>query len=334
LAGLWRDLLGVARVGRHDHFFELGGHSLLAMQLIHRCGEVFGYRPSLRSLFEHPTLATFARTIDRGTPPAFAHLVPLQPGRRKPPLFCIHPAGGAVFCYLPLAAALGPDQPVYGLQARGLEPGERTATSVEQMAAQYLEEIRTLQPTGPYHLLGWSFGGLIAYEMGRQLQTQGERVALLALLDTALEQPDLGDAEVTDASIIETLIDVLGLEKIIPGATHAITDLNGFVEAARRSGVWPKDFSTEHAARIIELFKLNVAQGRLYAPARYDGDILLFRAVANPEGGDFDWSAKAIGEIRIVPLLCSHNHLPFEPHATVIADVLRPLLLPSARPGK
>jgi thioesterase domain-containing protein len=333
LAALWRDLLKLPRVGRFDNFFELGGHSLLAMQLVHRCGEVFARRPSLRSLFEHPTLAAFARVIDRGTPPAFAHLVPLQPGRVEAPLFCIHPAGGAVFCYQPLAAALDQDESVYGLQARGLEPEERAATSVEQMAAQYVAEIRMLQPTGPYHLLGWSFGGLVAYEMARQLQAEGERVALLALLDTALEQPDLADSEVSDKSIIETLIDVLGLEKIIPDAACAIANLDEFVEAARQSGIWPTDFSTVQAARIIELFKLNIAQGRTYVPGGYDGDILLFRALDNPEGGDFDWSAKTTGNVRLVPLATTHNRVPFDPNARVIADVLRPLLA-RERPAK
>src|SRR5262249_12665618 len=186
------------------------------------------------------------------SPPPFATARPLQAGGIGAPLFCPPPAGGAVFCYQPLAAALGRDQPVYGLQARGLEPDERAATSIEQMAAQYLAEIRMLQPAGPYHLLGWSFGGLVAYEVARQLQAEGERVPLLALLDTALEQPDTAEAEVSDQSIIETLIEVLGLEKIIPDAAPDITDLDGFVEAARQSGIWPRDFSTVQAARIIE----------------------------------------------------------------------------------
>jgi thioesterase domain-containing protein len=260
--------------------------------------------------------------------------VPLQQGAARPALFCIHPAGGAVFCYLPLAAALGRDQLVYGLQAKGLERGEEVARSVEDMAQDYLVEIRAAQPTGPYHLLGWSFGGLIAYEIACRLQAAGEEVALLALLDTALYQPEADADGITDASIIETLIDVLGLEKIMPGAVDAIDDLDSFVDAARHSGVWPADFSAAEAARIVELFKINVRQSYAYAPPAYRGPLVLFRALATPGENDryFDWSAKVSGKLRVVPLSCTHNHVPFEPNAADIAAVLRPLLDAGRRP--
>jgi len=325
LAELWRDLLGVARVGRHDNFFDLGGHSLLAVQLIHRCRALSPVAPGLRMLFEHPTPAQLAAALAKSPSTRFSHLVPLQRGSDGPPLFCVHPAGGAVFCYLPLAAALGRAQTVYGLQAKGLEPGEIAARSVEEMGRDYAAEIRRAQPQGPYHLVGWSFGGLIAYEIACRLAAEGERVALLGLLDTALCQPEAATAEVTDKSIIETLIDVLGLEKIIPGVSQAITDLAGFVDAARLSGVWPADFSAAQAAGIVELFKINVRQSFAYRPGRYRGDLVLFRALDNPGDNDryFDWSGKVDGRIRVVPLACTHNRLPLEPNAAAIARILR-----------
>ena len=329
LAALWAELLGIARIGRHDNFFDLGGHSLLAVQFVHRCRELPGITVSLRSLFEHPSLAQLARQAAQAEEQSrFSHLVPLQQSARQPPLFCIHPAGGAVFCYLPLATALGRGQAVYGLQATGLEPGEPAARSVEQMAGDYLDEIRAVQPVGPYHLLGWSFGGVIAYEMACQLQAAGEKVALLALLDTPLYQPEASGDEVTDASIIAALIDVLGLEKIMPGASRAITDVDSFVDAARHSGIWPADFSTAQAAGIIELFKLNVEQGSRYVPGRYRGPLLLFRAMETPGDNDryFDWSPKVEGTIDIVPLPCTHNRVPCEPHASTIARAVRPRL--------
>jgi thioesterase domain-containing protein len=217
---------------------------------------------------------------------------------------------------------------VYGLQAKGLERGEAPARSVEEMASDYVAEIRAVQPTGPYHLLGWSFGGLIAYEIACRLQAEGQEVALLALLDTALWQPDADIDAITDASIIETLIDVLGLEKIIPGASLTINDLDSFVDAARHSGVWPADFSVTEAARIVELFKINVRQSYAYVPQRYRGGVVLFRAMQNPGDNDryFDWSDKVAGELSVVPLSCTHNHVPFGPNAADIATVLRPLL--------
>src|SRR5262249_27011783 len=132
---------------------------------------------------------------------------------------------------------------------------------------------------------------------------------------------------------IETLIGMIGIEKIIPNPSPAITDLAGFVEAALQSALLTRDFSMVHAARIIELFKLNVAQGRAYAASAYDGDILLFRALDNPDGGDFDWSAKTTGNVRVVSLATTHNRVPFEPNVRMIADVLRPLLA-RRRPAK
>jgi thioesterase domain-containing protein len=330
LAELWRDLLGADRVGRHDNFFDLGGHSLLAVQFVHRCREVSSLAPSLRLLFEHPTVAALAAAMTATRPSRFAHLVPLRRGSGGPALFCIHPAGGAVFCYLPLAAALGGEQQVYGLQAKGLEPGESADHSVEAMAEAYLAEIRGAQPQGPYHLLGWSFGGLIAYEVACRLEARGERVALLALLDTALYQPKEDRSDVTDGSIIATLIDVLGLEKIIPDASQAITDLESFVAAARLSGVWPADFSAAHAASLVQLFKINARQSLAYRPGRYRGDIVLFRALENPGDNDryFDWSDNVGGRITVVPLATTHNRVPFEPNAAEIARVLRARLRP------
>jgi thioesterase domain-containing protein len=213
------------------------------------------------------------------------------------------------------------------LQASGLEPGEQPARSVEQMASDYIREIRQAQPSGPYHLAGWSFGGLIAYEIAARLQAMGEEVALLALLDTALQQPD-DDDDITDASIIETLIDVLGLEKVLPGATQAITDLDSFVAAARLSGLWPADFSAAQAAAILALFKLNVVQANSYVPGLYRGDVVLFRAMATPGDNDryFDWSRLVDGDLTTVRLACTHNQVPFEPNTAEIARVLRPRL--------
>jgi amino acid adenylation domain-containing protein len=325
LAGLWGELLGVERVGRHDDFFALGGHSLLAVQFVHRCRNVSAIAPSLRLLFEHPTVAQLAAAMLRSGESRFSHLVPLRHSAAGPALFCVHPAGGAVFCYLPLAAELARDCRIYGLQAAGLEPGEVAAPSVEEMANAYVAEMRKLQPSGPYHLLGWSFGGLVAYEAACRLEAAGEAVALLALLDTAWYQPDSATAEITEKSIIETLIDVLGLEKVVPGASQAITDLASFVDAARHSGVWPADFSAAQATGIVELFKINARQSFAYVPGRYRGDLLLFRAMSNPGENDrfFDWSGKVEGRIDVVPLVCTHNHVPFEPNASDIARVLR-----------
>jgi oxalate---CoA ligase len=185
LAGVWRELLGVEQVGIYDDFFELGGHSLLAVRLLARIEKVFGRVVPLAMLMNGATVEGLAELLEQETWAApLSSLVQIQAGDSRPPLFCIHAKTGNVVIYKELARYLGQDQPVYGLQARGVDGRQEPLTRVEEMAAYYLEEIVAVQPEGPYLLFGYSFGGLVAYEMARQLNEQGRQVALLALGDT------------------------------------------------------------------------------------------------------------------------------------------------------
>ena len=190
LQHVWRSVLKIDDIGIGDNFFDLGGHSLLAISLVNRVNRASHADLPLRVLFGEPTIEGIAEALrsERRTP-SFSPLVALQPDGFKPPLFCIHPAGGTVFTYMHLARALAPDHPVYGLQASGLEAGETLAASIDQMAEDYLAAIRSVRPRGPYHLLGWSFGGLVAHAIAARLRRSGETVELLALLDTGAPQP-------------------------------------------------------------------------------------------------------------------------------------------------
>lgn len=186
LCELWESLLHVERVGVTDDFFELGGHSVLAVRLFAGIEKLFGRKFPLVTLFQAPTIEQLAEVISRGqTKSSGSLLVPIRPEGLKPPLFLVHGAGGDVLWgYANLAAHLGPDQPVYGLKSRG-QTGLEEFSSLEEMAAGYLAAVREFQPEGPYYLGGYCFGGNVAYEMARQLQSQGETVALVALLDSA-----------------------------------------------------------------------------------------------------------------------------------------------------
>jgi amino acid adenylation domain-containing protein len=186
LAKIWRETLKVERVGREDDFFELGGHSLLAVRLFAGIEREFGQRLPLATLFAAPTLAGLAREIqaERHLPNAWKSLVSIQPGGSRPPLFCIHGGGGNVLLYRGLARHLGKDQPFYGLQSLGLDGRSQILTTIEEMAASYLKEIRGVSPSGPYFLGGYCLGGLVAYEIAQRLLAQGQTVALLALFDT------------------------------------------------------------------------------------------------------------------------------------------------------
>lgn len=192
LLTVWRDLFANAAIGPDDDFFVLGGYSLLVTRLMGRVAQEFGVVVPLPQIFETPTVRELAAFIDQARLPGGKRravtrsLVPIQPNGARPPLFCAHPIGGGAFCYQLLADYLGPDQPVYGLQARGLLPGEQPQSSIPEMAAAYLQEVRLVQAEGPYHVLGYSLGGLIAFEMAQQLRAAGAEVALLALVDTGV----------------------------------------------------------------------------------------------------------------------------------------------------
>nr|WP_235389287.1 condensation domain-containing protein [Pseudomonas syringae] len=191
LANLWKELLKLDKVSRHDDFFKLGGISLMAVQMASRLRKVLGKPIAVRDLFIEPTIAGFARTLDgQARPGKHSNLVPVRRTGSQTPLFLVHPLGGEVQYVRDLAAAIDPQVPLYGLAASGLAAGEKPLSDVPAMAARYLAAIRQVQPKGPYRIGGWSAGGLIAYEMARQLQSNGEQLEFLGIIDTSarLEQ--------------------------------------------------------------------------------------------------------------------------------------------------
>jgi amino acid adenylation domain-containing protein len=189
LVEIWESLLNVRPIGVRDNFFELGGHSLLAVNLLAHMQKEFGCRLSLGALFQMPTVeqvASFIRHQDeRETHEAAAPaLTPLQPHGSRIPFFLVHDVSGTLWCYRALARHLGPEQPVYGFQASAMKNKSSSAgLCVEEVAADYVRELRDFQPQGPYYLGGFSLGGALAFEMAQQLRQQGQEVALLAMLD-------------------------------------------------------------------------------------------------------------------------------------------------------
>jgi acyl-CoA synthetase (AMP-forming)/AMP-acid ligase II/acyl carrier protein len=184
LARIWAQVLGLERVGIRDDFFELGGDSLQAVSLFVQIEKIFGKELPLAVLLQAPTVEHLASILrQEAWSEPWSSLVPLQPDGPRPPFFCIHGPGGHVLSYYDLARHLRPAQPVYGLQAQGLDGKHAPLMSIEDMAAHYIKEIHSLQPDGPYFLGGLCFGGILAFEMAQQLHAQGQKVALLALFD-------------------------------------------------------------------------------------------------------------------------------------------------------
>ncbi len=189
LTRIWQALLGVPAVRVDDDFFDLGGHSLLVMRLLTEIEKEFGQRPPLSTIFPQATIEGLAAWLcDPKRQRAGSVLVPIQPEGQRPPLFCVHPLGGDVLCYHNLARHLGLDQPVYGLQAPGLDGLAEPLTDIPAIAAHYIEQVRTVQPSGSYHLLGFSSGGTVVFEMAQQLHRDGCAIGMLGILDHPVTQ--------------------------------------------------------------------------------------------------------------------------------------------------
>jgi thioesterase domain-containing protein len=181
LCGLVAEVLGVPGVGVDDDFFDLGGNSLLAARLVGAVGVALGVGMTVGSVFRAPTVARLAALIGVGDPDAaFDPLLPIRADGTGDPVFFVHPGIGLSWCYAGFGRHL-PDVPLYGIQARALNG--LPVADLAEMAADYLDQVRKIQPHGPYRLVGWSFGGNVAHEMAARLTTAGERVGLLALID-------------------------------------------------------------------------------------------------------------------------------------------------------
>ncbi|MEU4744027.1 thioesterase domain-containing protein, partial [Actinosynnema sp. NPDC023658] len=287
LCELFAEVLGLSSVGIDDGFFDLGGHSLLATKLISRVRACFGVDLAIRSLFQAPTVAELAAHLgedDDGG--AFDVLLPLRRGGSLPPLFCVHPASGFGWSYAGLLRHLGPDRPVYALQSRGMDAaGGPLPTTVGEVADEYLAHIRAVQPEGPYHLLGWSFGGHVAHEITARLQEQGEEVAVLALLDSfpKSDAERLPGTPIDADELFGALLDVSGYDRAALG--------DGPLDRARvaellsaQDGVLG-ELSEQHLTGIHEVFANNTRLAREHVNGRVAGDVLLFVA-AHDQGPD------------------------------------------------
>lgn len=183
---IWKNLLGYRQIDVDDNYFKLGGNSLMAVRMFTQIEKIFGKRLPLATLYDAPTVRQLAAIInEKKYVPSWASLVKIQPSGSRPPFFCIHAEGGNVLEYRLLAAYLGNDQPFYGLQAKGLEGKTVIDITIEEMAKDYIMEIKTVQPCGPYYIGGYCLGGIVAFEMAHQLQRDGEEVAFLALISTS-----------------------------------------------------------------------------------------------------------------------------------------------------
>ena len=358
LAQIWAEVLNIDRVGIYDNFFDLGGDSLLTVRLLQQISARLNYELPLASLFLNPTIESLATALSTpaDTLPR-SPLVAIQPDGSNPAFFCIHPIFGVVFPYYELAAQLGKNQPFYGLQPIGLDGKRPPLTRIEDMAAHYIEALRSVQPHGPYYLGGWSFGGWVAFEMAQQLQQAGEDVALLAVLDTLAPIPghvSLGHGLkfiLTTASRyiwpffldyvyliiaivkqqINSLIDRFPNFKKIwhysgwESLMRAKSQQNATVNPSKESQL--RILSELAIVPMLRVFYANSQAVLDYLPQAYSSRINLFRTKAQSSIGKDDpslsWDRLAEGGTEIHHLPGNHLTMLRKPHIQVLAAQLK-----------
>ncbi|WP_375502637.1 amino acid adenylation domain-containing protein [uncultured Nostoc sp.] len=345
LTKIWENILSVKPISIKDNFFDLGGHSLLAVRLFAQIEKAFGKNLPLATLFQESTIEKLANilrledenlTSQKSRPGwlPWSSLIAIQPNGSKPPLFCIHGLGGDVLSYRELAHYLGVEHPVYGLQARGLDGKQPPHSRIEDMASDYLKEIQTLQPNGPYFLAGYSFGGTVAFEMAQQLHCQGQKVALLILFDSS------GPS----------------CTKRLPFLKRVPLHLNQLLKLGP-SYIWQK--ASQWSYLLLEKFQKIVCKFYLdigrplprvlrhtyimennrkasdkYTMQLYPGPVLLLRTTNSQRiealGFDFDpqlgWGQLVAGKLEIRYVPGSHHFLLNEPHVQVLAEKLKDCL--------
>lgn len=343
LARTWEKVLGVRPVGIDDNFFELGGHSLLAVRLFAQVEKEFGKNLPLAMLFRAPTVRQLASVLrDEGLPSTWSSLVMIQSGDgNRLPFFCVHAAGGNVLEYHDLARCLGPDQPFYGLQARGLDGKSEPHTTIREMAAHYLREMRDVQPEGPYLLGGRSSGGTIAFEMACRLAAEGQEVALLALLDTypagyfklLKGSRRLSGRAKRSAKKLQSHIRNLRRLSFAKQLAYLVNKLSYAPAKAkhklyRRAYKLYRHFDRALPALLRNIEELNFSAVKDYTPQQYPGNATLF--LASDMTADYDlhdgWGELVTGKIVVREIPGNHLNIIKEPHVSVLARELRACL--------
>ncbi|WP_394841909.1 non-ribosomal peptide synthase/polyketide synthase [Pendulispora brunnea] len=334
LAESWQRVLRAPRVGIHDDFFELGGDSILAIQAVSRAHQA-GVALTLKLLFEHPTIAKLTAAADAGARATGASpLLPFRTYGSKPPLFCVHPLGGSALVYRALAEHLGDDQPVYGLHAPAVDSDEAPAESLEALARRYVEAIRAVVPKGPYHLAGWSFGGLVAFEMAQQLRAAGDEVGAVCLLDATT--PSFAAAHASGPPQKDPTDVLFVFEHDLPFPVEELVGLSPderialVVDRVVASGAMPAAVAESYVRRLVRVASAHLAIQDDYVMRPYAGLLSLVRVphAEVDDGGDasLGWHEVAGGGLDIALMPGDHLGMVQEPQVAALAERLRKIL--------
>jgi amino acid adenylation domain-containing protein/FkbM family methyltransferase len=328
IAAIWREVLGADRVDGGDDFFELGGNSITAVQAISRLNQALGTDLRLAILFEAPTVRQLAALVkDAGRPAKPVSLVSIQPRGWRRPLFCIHANEGDVLFYRDLAQRLGPDQPVYGLQALGLDGTRSLARSVAEMAERYIGEIKTVQPEGPYHLGGYCFGAYVALEMAAQLAARGEAVGLLVSFNTDGEWRTIRSFGDAIRYHLRCLTALRGSERVayVLGRLHfRLTRMGDRIAAIAAEAFLRAGSTVPPPLRKPYVRQVNFQASRAYVPREFNGPLIFFQGTGdhfrNPQPF---WGPVVRGGIEIHVVPGREIGVLSEPNVGVLAERLQ-----------
>ncbi|MCI3927853.1 non-ribosomal peptide synthetase [Streptomyces sp. AN091965] len=301
LAGLFAQVLGVAKVGIDDNFFDLGGHSLRATRLVSRIAAVLMIEVPMRTVFQAPTVAQLAERLTAGGEEAghtdpFGVVLPLKTGGDKAPVWFIHPGIGLSWSYLGMAMQLG-DRPSYAIQARGFD-GSPIPESFEAMVLDYVEQILAVQEEGPYHFVGHSMGGTLSHAVAAELQQRGHEVPLVMILDAA---PSSWFAQ----------------QNVVLDSSQARDFLQGYLPGGQEDA--------ERQALITNGSSLMVEHARLvreFAQPTYRGDVVFFDATLSPESSADLWEPYVQGRVWTYDVESSHFGMTAPKHAADICKVI------------
>ncbi|MFE1763839.1 amino acid adenylation domain-containing protein [Streptomyces angustmyceticus] len=328
LCALFADALGVPEVGIDDDFFLLGGNSLLAASLVSRIRAVLGSGLSVQALFTAPSVRGLSRRLEAGIGPdednGLEVLLPLRARGSAPTLFCFHAGGGLSWRYAGLLRHIPDTHPVYGLQARAFGTPGYVPGSIEEIAEHFVEQMRTVQPAGPYHLLGWSFGGLVAHAVAVRLQADGDRVGLLTILDSfPVENPGAAPDGPAGEDLMRALLEAANLgdgegrdEPLTPDAVASVL---------RAQDNPLTDLLAAHLGTVLDTYRGNLALRYAFTPKTFHGDATLITAGENrPEGrpGADRWRPYIDGSLHEHTVPCRHEDMLLPGPLTEIGQIV------------
>lgn len=337
VTAIWQEYLKIDQIDIFSNFFEMGGHSIMAINIMIKIEKETGVRIPLSALFQHSTIEKFAQLLQSENQISTDYLVPIKPSGTQPPLFIIHGAGLNILNFVHIVDHFDPDQPIYGFQGIGPNGFENWFQSIEEMAARYIKSVLEINPKGPYALAGFSFGGIVAFEMAKQLKEQGKTVSIIAMLDTYVHSsyyygPYWQKKLIRYYDRTYRRIDFL--KQMLTSWESLKLRLNSKNEyLVKKYFVKNKNISEQEAIALEKFNEANFMVDKIidrYQLIPQELEVELFRA-ENDESYKLDaihlgWKKAALKGVNIYNITGNHLNIVSPPNDKVLAEMLQDLL--------